>query len=173
MIQIGAQAATIDSPIEHLVACHRRIEQRLDTLIRAGASLADNRTAALTAIANSLRFLDTSGALHTQDEEASLFPRLRAKISAEENAFLDALEAQHHEAEEIYSELKGLATELEARNEPSPDLLAAYAGCAQRFGQFYRAHIRSEDKILTAMARGSLDSCEIDAIAQEMRLRRK
>jgi hypothetical protein len=30
MIQIGASAATIDSPIEHLVACHRRIEQRAE-----------------------------------------------------------------------------------------------------------------------------------------------
>jgi ribulose 1,5-bisphosphate synthetase/thiazole synthase len=35
MIQIGASAATIDTPIEHLIACHRRIEQRLETLINA------------------------------------------------------------------------------------------------------------------------------------------
>lgn len=39
MIQIGASAATVDSPIEHLMACHRRIEQRLDTLVNAACHL--------------------------------------------------------------------------------------------------------------------------------------
>jgi hypothetical protein len=60
MIQIGASAATIDSPIEHLVACHRRIEQRLDTLINAAGHVDDDRAGALAGIAKSLHFLDTS-----------------------------------------------------------------------------------------------------------------
>ena len=113
MIQIGAPSATIDSPIEHLMACHRRIEQRLDTLIKAAGHIGKDRLAALAAIASNLHFLDTSGALHTEDEEASLFPRLRPKLSATEIAFVDSLEAQHAEAESIFSELKRLAVELD------------------------------------------------------------
>jgi iron-sulfur cluster repair protein YtfE (RIC family) len=112
MIQIGASAATIDSPIEHLVACHRRIEQRLDTLVSAASHLQDQRSAALAAIASSFSFLDTSGVLHTKDEEASLFPRLRKKLSASEIEFVDSLEAQHVQAEGIYSRLKQLASQL-------------------------------------------------------------
>jgi len=38
MIQIGAPSATLDAPVEHLMACHRRIEQRLETLIAAGST---------------------------------------------------------------------------------------------------------------------------------------
>ena len=80
MIQIGATAATIDSPIEHLTACHRRIEQRLETLVNAAGHIPTNRTSALGAVKSSLHFLDTSGVLHTEDEELSLFPRLRPKL---------------------------------------------------------------------------------------------
>jgi hypothetical protein len=44
--------------------------------------------------------------MHTEDEESSLFPRLRPKLSVDELAFVDSLERQHGQAEGIYSELK-------------------------------------------------------------------
>jgi iron-sulfur cluster repair protein YtfE (RIC family) len=172
MIQIGATAATIDSPIEHLMACHRRIEQRLDTLVNAAGLIADNRMAALDAIRKSLHFLDTSGALHTEDEEASLFPRLRQKLSAAEIAFIDSLEAQHVEAGSIYSEIKRLALELEVPAGASSGLLDQYRNHAEQLRTLYRDHIRAEDEILTAMARRSLDKSEISEISREMRVRR-
>jgi hemerythrin-like domain-containing protein len=173
MIQIGATAATIDTPIEHLTACHRRIEQRLDTLVEAAGHFAVDPVAANHAIGNSLRFLDTSGVLHTEDEEASLFPRLRQKLSPAEIAFIDSLEAQHAEAGSIYSELKRLALTLAASGNPSSGLLGRYRECAKRFRALYRRHIQSEDEILTAMARRSLDLSEIAEISREMRVRRE
>lgn len=166
MIQIGASAATIETPIEHLMACHRRIEQRLDTLINAAGHLDDDRAAALNAIRKSLEFLDTSGALHTEDEEASLFPRLRPKLSASEISFIDSLEAQHVEAGSIYAELKRLVHDL------AGDSVGRYRECAERLRSLYRDHIRAEDEILTAMAKRSLDDAEIHEISQEMRARR-
>ena len=39
--QEGEQA-TLDRPLEHLVACHRRIEERLRTLERVGDHLTTN-----------------------------------------------------------------------------------------------------------------------------------
>jgi hemerythrin-like domain-containing protein len=172
MIQIGAMAATIDSPIEHLIACHRRIEQRLDTLVNAAGHILTNPTAALDAIRKSLTFLDTSGVLHTEDEEASLFPRLRQKLSSAEIAFIDSLEAQHVEAGSIYSELKRRALALEVSGTPLPGLLGQYRECAEQLRYLYRCHIQSEDEILTAMARRSLDDSEVSAISGEMRARR-
>lgn len=172
MIQIGATAATIDSPIEHLMACHRRIEQRLDTLANAAGHIPANPTAALDAIRKSLTFLDTSGVLHTEDEEASLFPRLRQKLSPAEIAFIDSLEAEHVEAGSVYSELKRLALALEVSGNPSPSLLGQYLECAEQLRSLYRRHIQSEDEILTAMARRSLDDSEVSAISLEMRDRR-
>jgi len=154
------------------MACHRRIEERLETLIKAAGHIENDRTAALDAIAKSLQFLDTSGVLHTEDEEVSLFPRLRQKLSATEIAFVDSLEAQHGEAESIYSLLKQLASELNARNTPSPNLIGRYRGCAERLQSLYQAHIRAEDEILTAMATRSLGELEIAEISREMRERR-
>lgn len=168
MIQIGASAATIDSPLEHLVACHRRIEQRLDTLVNAAGHLRDRRTEALAAIASSLSFLDTSGVLHTEDEETSLFPRLRPRLSAPEIEFVDLLEAQHVQAESIYARLKQLAARLDS----DPAVLDEYRGCAEALRSLYRAHIRSEDEVLTALAKRSLGERDLADISLEMRERR-
>jgi hemerythrin-like domain-containing protein len=116
--------------------------------------------------------LDTSGALHTEDEEASLFPRLRPKLSVPEVAFVDSLEAQHAEAESIYADLKQAALELSLGTESSPEAISRYRECAERLRSLYRAHIRAEDEILSAMARRSLDESEIAGISREMRARR-
>jgi len=172
MIQIGASAATIDSPIEHLVACHRRIEQRLDTLVNAAGHLQNQRTAALAAIASSFSFLDTSGVLHTEDEEGSLFPRLRKKLSTSEIEFVDSLEAQHVQAETIYSRLKQLASQLSAQDAVDSGRAAEYVECAEALRTLYRAHIRTEDEILTALAKRSLSERELVDISHEMRDRR-
>lgn len=172
MIEIGAAAATIDSPIEHLMACHRRIEQRLETLLRAADHLEQDRTAALAAIAKSIHFLDSSGAMHTEDEEASLFPRLRPKLSRSEIAFVDTLEAQHTQAEAIFSELKQMAGQMDVPEPPSPAMIDRYRECAERLQALYQAHIRSEDDILSVLARRALTGAEIAEISGEMRKRR-
>ena len=172
MIQIGSPPATIDSPIEHLVACHRRIEQRLDTLVNAADHFTKDRQSALAAIARSLHFLDTNGVLHTEDEEASLFPRLRPKVSPSELAFIDTLESQHAEAESIYAELKRAAAQLNLEVDLSPDSLVHYRDCAERLRSLYRPHIRSEDQILTGIAMRSLEESELAGISREMRERR-
>lgn len=172
MIQIGSPIATIESPIDHLMACHRRIEQRLETLLNTAVHIDDDRAAALEAISKSLNFLDTSGALHTEDEEASLFPRLRQKLSAPEIAFIDSLEAQHAEAGSIHAELKQLAAELSIGSESSPGVTRKYHNCAKRLQLLYQVHIRAEDEILTAMARRSLDIAALAEISREMRDRR-
>jgi len=163
MIQIGSPSATIDSPIEHLVACHRRIEQRLDTLVNAANHLESDRSSALSAISKSFHFLDTSGVIHTQDEEVSLFPRLRPRISVGEIEFLNTLEAQHDEAERIYAELKQRTADHD---------IAKYRARAERLRSLYRDHISLEDRILTAIAKRALDDLEIAAISREMRGRR-
>ena len=173
MIQIGASSATIDTPVEHLMACHRRIEQRLDTLARAAEHLESNRAAALEGIARSLEFLNSSGALHTEDEENSFFPRLRAKLSPDQIGFLDSLEQQHGEAESILARLKLLVDRAVGENPVPPALVEEYRDCAEQLRSLYRAHIQSEDEILTAMARQSLSEPELTQISGEMRQRRK
>lgn len=172
MIQIGASAAPIDTPIEHLMACHRRIEQRLETLINAAGHIEKDRTGAIEAIRKSFEFLDTGGVLHTQDEEESLFPRLRPKLSSAEGAFVDSLEAQHVAAGVVYSDLKQFAAILDSPDGETADAIGSYCACAKRLRALYRDHIRAEDEILTALAKRSLGESEISEISGEMRARR-
>jgi hemerythrin-like domain-containing protein len=166
MIRIGEPSATLDTPVEHLMACHRRIEQRLDTLLAAAGHLEHDRANALAAIARCLQFLDSNGAMHTEDEEASLFPRLRPKLSPEELTYIDSLEQQHKQAEAIYAELKRLVEYLSAAS------VDQYRDCVTRLRALYREHIQSEDEILTRLARRSLTDTELAAISTEMRQRR-
>lgn len=165
MVQIGGSPAAIDSPIEHLSACHRRIEQRLDTLIRAADHLQSDPAAARGAIANSIAFLDSSGVLHTRDEEESVFPRLRPKLPADRVAYLDSLERDHGAVEVVYSRLKELVSRAEIQ-------IQDYRACAEELARMYRDHIRSEDQILTAIARQWLTEAELSEITREMRERR-
>ena len=170
MVQIGASSATIESPLEHLSACHRRIEQRLDTLIRAADHLHSDPSAALAAIANCIAFLDSSGVLHTRDEEESVFPRLRPKLAADRIAYLDSLELDHQAVQAVHSRLKELVGRVEG--DVSGSQIAEYRACAQELARMYRRQIRSEDDILTAMAQQLLNPEELAEITREMRERR-
>jgi hemerythrin-like domain-containing protein len=141
------EGATLDRPLEHLVACHRRIEDRLSVLERAGE-----------AIAGCFRFFDSNGAWHTADEEDSLFPRIQARLTPEELAFLKQLEQEHREAEGLYSELQ--------------DLAGRFRTVAGRLCELYRGHIAAEDETLIAIGNRVLAEAELREISGEMKARR-
>jgi hemerythrin-like domain-containing protein len=173
MVQIQLEKAppVAEGPLEHLVACHRRIEDRLDVLERAGAMLDSAPEASLIAIQNSIRFMDLSGALHTIDEEESVFPRLREAVSAEEREYLHHLEAEHCEAEQVYARLKAVAERL--RQHVTSNDVAEYRGTVATLVRMYRSHIASEDSVLVQMGRRSLTDEQLETIQSEMRARRR
>ena len=163
-------ASTLDRPLEHLMACHRRIEDRLATLERVAPLLQPNRKEALEAVTSVLRFLDSRGALHTADEEGSLFPRLRAKATAEEVAFFARLEADHDTAEAIYADLKAAALELGRRHDEA--LVQQFTGLVSQLCTVYRRHIKEEDTVLAPIAGRLLSESELAEVAAEMKSRR-
>ena len=83
MTLLKAPAASFDEPLEMLAACHERIEAQLGTLERLAQHLprhgcdADARSAAAAVV----RYFDTAGMLHHQDEDEDLFPLLRRRRS--------------------------------------------------------------------------------------------
>lgn len=172
MIQIGAPSATLDAPVDHLMACHRRIEQRLDTLVNAADHLISDRQSALDAVRKSLLFLDSNGAMHTADEEEGLFPLLRPKLSSEEFAYLETLERQHDEAERVYDELRSLVSQISSQPVTSRELVEEYLKCAKRLRTIYCDHIASEDKVLTVIARRVLSDADLEQLSEGMRRRR-
>ncbi len=157
--------STLDHPLEHLVACHGRIEERLAILERAAAHLEQKPEEARGALESVFRYFETSGAIHTADEEESVFPRLASRLSAEERAYIDGLEGQHREAEALYARIR----QVPATGED----LQAYRADVARFCELYRGHIASENDRLIAVGQRLLADEELGAISQEMRTRRK
>ena len=100
-----AKGDTLSRPLEHLKACHRRIEERLETLERIAENLDTRREEAAAALERVFAFLDSSGALHTADEEESVFPRLTPRLERAEMSFLAGLEHDHTTAHQLYAEL--------------------------------------------------------------------
>ncbi|MES1257222.1 MAG: hemerythrin domain-containing protein [Acidobacteriota bacterium] len=173
MVQIGEKAATLDAPLEHLIACHRRIEGRLATLEQAAGEFAADPEKALAAIHACLHFMDSNGALHTEDEEQSVFPRLRPMLLPEELVYIDSLEHQHRAADTLYAELKARVSSLrESGGKASEGQIGAYLELAGQLRQFYREHIRSEEEVLFPLAHRSLPGDELRHISGEMKQRR-
>jgi hemerythrin-like domain-containing protein len=166
--------STLDQPLDHLSACHRRIEQRLQTLERAGEHLEQRTEAALEAVAACFRFFDSNGVLHTADEEESVFPRLRPSLTNADLEFIKRLEDQHREADRIYVELKEITAELQAGSPQPPrvELVARYRAAAGRLGELYRSHMAAEDQTLVALGKRVLSAPELLQISAEMKRRR-
>ena len=164
--------STIEHPLEHLVACHDRIEQRLATLERVADYLESKRQEALEALEACLRFLDSSGVLHTLDEEESVFPRLAPSLSPGEQAYVQNLESQHREADQLYAELKNIGAELKGGRSDA-EIVARYRQVAGSLARLYRSHIASENDVLIALGRRVLGDAELVAISREMKQRRK
>jgi hemerythrin-like domain-containing protein len=158
------EASSLDAPLTHLMACHRRIEQRLETMELAAKHLEDRRAEAREAFESAFRFMDSSGVLHTADEEESLFPRLRPKLEPGERTYLAGLEHDHTEAYRLYMELKSLVA-ADAPAERVKNLV-------ERFAALYRGHIASEDDVLQRYAEQHLDAALLAEIAAEMKQRR-
>lgn len=159
-----SERSSLDTPLDHLKACHRRIEERLDTLERAAARLGSHRDRALEAFESAFHFLDTSGVLHTEDEEVSIFPRLKPLLEPGERSYLAGLEHDHAEAHQIYAQLKDVYSH--------PDNSAQVKEVVTRFVKLYREHIKSEDDMLQSYAAQHLQQDAIQAISAEMKARR-
>lgn len=171
MIQIGHTAEKVsDEPLDHLIACHDRILRRLDILRRVGAALETDASAAMQALRNAIRFFELSGRLHTEDEEESVFPRLRNHVTGDHLAYLDSLESQHREKEAVYAELRELAAELEAG--VTPARAQRFRELAARLAGLYESHIASENDVLISLGRTNLGPEELAEIRDEMRARR-
>jgi hemerythrin-like domain-containing protein len=164
----ASEKQTLDRPMDHLFACHRRIEERLATLLRVVPHLETRGDEARQAIHNSLHFFDTNGTWHTEDEERSIFPRLAAKLEPAEIQFIAALESEHQVAENAYAALKEAVSAVESN--PSAD--SRYQEAAQRLQQIYSAHIATEDSTLLEMGRRLLSEAELHEISGEMKTRR-
>lgn len=166
-------APGFDEPLEMLSACHQRIEDQLATLERMVPHLEKHGCdgEARSAAQAVLRYFNTAGVLHHQDEDEDLFPLLRVHAATRERpevaAALDELEREHAT---MHAQWERLSQRLEAivRGEPriDPEEVA-------RFAWLYRRHMDREGAAVLPFAREALDEAQRAALGERMAARRK
>jgi hemerythrin-like domain-containing protein len=160
MIRIGSRPPPpLDEPLAALLHCHDKMRERLDSLERAAAALASDPEPAFAAIREVLDHFARAGVRHTEDEEGSVWPRVRG--AALEPA-LEELSTEHRAVEAILLALRDTVTREVAEDS---------AAHARAFAAAYREHLRKEEEQVFPALR-ALDPAELRAIALEMRLRR-
>ncbi len=169
-IQIGAKLDSgFDDPIGMLKDCHRRIEHFLQILCvvaerAAGRAMTEEEA---TAVKSALHYFRHGGERHTEDEEESLFPRLRAESTAGALEELSGLENDHRDAYGLHAAADTLYTAWIAFGSISADDEQRLLLIAKRLKYLYEEHIQVEEKIVFPRAAEMLDSQAIADIGRE------
>jgi hemerythrin-like domain-containing protein len=178
LLKIGQTADHgFDEPLALLSDCHRRIERFLGVMLkiaerRRGAALAE---ADRRALHEAMRYFATAAPRHTADEEASLFPRLRASrdpAAADALAAVEALEADHRRASSHHEAVDTLATRWIGAGALEVEDVRALKDHLHALQRLYQAHIRVEDTQLFPAALRMLSDRDLEAIGREMAERR-
>ncbi len=167
---IGSAAApTFDDPLEMLRACHGRIEAQCVTLTRLGEHLSKQGCdeQAVQAARAILRYFDTAGQHHHQDEELDLFPRLIGTHDQTVTALITRLLQEHQQMEAAWSNLRPLLLAIAEDNKAALDM-----HIAQHFIDVYATHIETENGTLLPLAHTLLNTEQLRAIGRNMAARR-
>lgn len=179
-VTLGARAEHgFDQPLGLLSDCHRRIEGFLGMMIRvlersvdASKALSGEEREAMEA---AIRYFDVAAPRHTEDEEQSLFPRLRASGRSDARAAIEhveALEADHRRADAIHAEVRRLCRRwLDLGPLPESDR-RRLGDLLHRLRESYARHIALEDSELFPLAARALNARQLQEIGQEMAARR-
>lgn len=168
------------NPLGLLVHCHERIEGQLETLERAAEVLRSGDIRSLPrafgAIDAACKHFAVAGVKHTEDEELSLFPRLRERggsAGEEALAAMKELESQHRTAEELHSQFDKFVLTLPRAALADGRELDCFSQMVAELLTFYRPHILLENNFVFPIAGRVLPASEIHDLGEEMRDRRK
>ena len=177
-IQIGTKPdSSFDEPLGLLSDCHRRIETFLERLLIVtrqahgdALSLVQRETLDVA-----LRYFRRGAPLHTQDEETSLFPRLR-EIGGQEAqvalAALESLEADHREADNAHQTVDRIGCRwLDAGTLPHEET-ALLLETLIALRALYQGHIAVEDREIFPLAGRLLPAATLTTVGREMAQRR-
>ena len=165
----AAAAPTFDQPLEMLYACHDRITAQCDTLDRLVAHLLvqGNDTQAAQAARAILRYFDTAGRHHHDDEEQDLFPALLAVGDSGAAAHVERLLDEHKALDAAWQALR---PQLAAIEQACADTIDA--DVAAHLIASYARHIAFENGTLLPLAQTLLDEATLQRIGRNMAARR-
>ena len=165
----GANAPGFDAPLAVLEACHARIARLCGTLDALVAHLpahgadADGQKAA----AAILRYFDSAGVNHHDDEERNLFPLLERALPGETCDLVETLTLEHEEQGLLWRRLRAQLAAI-VRGEVAgfdPELAA-------RFARLNREHLRFENECVLPLAARALSPADLERLGRAMAARR-
>ena len=168
----------IEDPLQHILACHEQIERRLVTLQNAammvgfseGAMLQD----AAAALAYEVEVLEAIDKLHTEDEEESLFPRLRANLKDDTSVLeplMLSLELQHQNEQAAFAKLKNTVKAVASSGAQPTDQASSCENLVRELTNVCGPHMALENDSLLPLARKALKPEDLTVICSEMRKR--
>jgi len=165
-------APSFDHPLEMLRACHGKILRQCDTLQKLAAHLEHKGCDPQVqhAAQGILRYFDTAGQFHHQDEEQDLFPALRAAPGSDNltlDALLERLLAEHVFMLAAWEALHPVLLKL-AEGKPA----TLTADLIENFISRYTDHIAIENVELLPLAARLLDLQQMELIGRRMAERR-
>jgi len=166
-------APALDEPLEMLEACHERIEAQLKTLERLSAYLPDHGAdeQSRQAARAILRYFDTAGPNHHEDEEQNLFPVLISRAGADDQAAVNSLVsdllADHVK---MASAVGAIRRQLVPIADGSSDVLEQES--VRLMATLYRQHIEKENWDLLLLARKLLTPQDVEDLSRAMTARR-
>lgn len=165
--------ADFEHPLQMLKACHDRIKMQCETLRKLAARLPVHGcdAQAQQAASNVMRFFDSAGRHHREDEEQDLFPRMIAAArgeNAERVALLvGALEREHTDIEQTWLTLRDTLEHIAyGENAPLDELEV------NRFCGAYRTHMAIEEANMIPLAALLLRADDLAALGKSMAARR-
>jgi len=167
---IGSNTApSFDDPLEMLLACHDRIRAQCATLNKLVLHLPQHGcdTQARQAALAVLRYFDSAGQHHHQDEELDLFPLLLATKNQTALALVSQLLSEH---ETMIATWQRLRPQLINISENMTNELDAWV--VQDFINAYDNHIELENTSLLPLAKTLLTDCQLEDLGIKMAARR-
>ena len=165
----SAAAPTFNTPLEMLRACHGRIMDQCSTLHKLLQHLPEHGSdvQARQAAQAILRYFDTAGQYHHQDEEEDLFPLLLATNSSEAHALVNHLLDDHRVMNAAWQTLR---LRLLAIAKGKSDMLES--SVVEHFVNAYTLHITLENSQLLPLAEQLLNQQQLQELGNKMAARR-
>ena len=162
-------APTFNAPLEMLHACHDRIMDQCATLQKLLQHLPTHGcdVQAQQAAQAVMRYFDTAGQFHHQDEEVDLFPLLRAAHNADAEALIKRLLEEHQLMDAQWSNLR---TQLQGIAEEKSAVLEKKL--VADFSLAYGRHVMLENMQLLPLAAQLLSQQQQSDIGKKMAERR-
>ena len=172
-IKLGTSPAVERDAVDMLLACHQRIRNFTGIATR----IADAHGAAGPEVANAAeavhRYYAVALPLHEQDENDSVYPRLRRKLTDEnERASLQAMVDQHGPIHEVVAKLLPRWEELKRAPEKLNGYVDELREDAERLQELWNEHLALEEEIVFPLIRARLSDDDLRDIHAEMKRRR-